>query len=130
LVRGQVGTVIEMLDAEHTLVEFADECGATVTTIPVPTEQLLRLVGTPSTKQATDEDIVPSNQTALDLDASLDQMREQLSVVAAGAFRGYGPVFSDYLRYLLATQAQLLRLHAAVQVGNAATALALARETS
>jgi len=43
LVRGQVGTVVEMLDPQHVEVEFADERGVTYATAAVKTSDLIVL---------------------------------------------------------------------------------------
>ncbi len=43
LASGQVGTVVEVLDAANLLVEFSDEEGRPYAVIPVPREQLLVL---------------------------------------------------------------------------------------
>lgn len=46
--RGQVGTVIERLDNEHVLVEFAKLDGVPYAIVPIPAEQLLKLKYTPN----------------------------------------------------------------------------------
>jgi Domain of unknown function (DUF4926) len=43
LARGQVGTVVELLDGKTVLVEFADEQGGAYAIIPCPREELLLL---------------------------------------------------------------------------------------
>lgn len=46
--RGQVGTIVEELDREHVLVEFADLNGATYATLSIPVAQLLKLKHAPT----------------------------------------------------------------------------------
>jgi Domain of unknown function (DUF4926) len=41
--RGSVGTVVDMLDGEHVLVEFADDQGRAYAITPCPTNELLVL---------------------------------------------------------------------------------------
>ena len=43
LVRGQVGTVVEVHDADHFEVEFSDDDGRTYALLPLSTAQLLVL---------------------------------------------------------------------------------------
>ena len=44
LARGQVGTVLELLDAATALVEFSDDTGKAYAIVPVKKSQLLPLV--------------------------------------------------------------------------------------
>ena len=46
--RGQVGTIVEKLDSDHVLVEFADLNGIAYATLPVPVAQLLKLAHAPA----------------------------------------------------------------------------------
>jgi len=43
LVRGQVGTIVEVLDERTVLVEFADRDGRAYAIAPIPLDQLLHL---------------------------------------------------------------------------------------
>lgn len=43
LTRGETGTVVELLDHEHVLVEFADEEGVMYAMAPLPVDELLVL---------------------------------------------------------------------------------------
>ena len=43
LVRGQVGTIVEVLDSDHFEVEFSDDDGRTHAMLPLSTAQLLVL---------------------------------------------------------------------------------------
>jgi hypothetical protein len=43
LARGQVGTVVELLDDSTSLVEFSDERGQAYAIVPCPREELLTL---------------------------------------------------------------------------------------
>ena len=45
LAAGCVGTVVELLDADTVLVEFADSSGASVAIAPVRTDMLRKVVG-------------------------------------------------------------------------------------
>ena len=47
LKRGQVGTVVEMLDPSAVLVEFCDDQGHTYAMVPLMTEDLMRLHSSP-----------------------------------------------------------------------------------
>ena len=46
--KGQVGTVVEELDSDHVLVEFADLNGVAYAISPMPVGQLIELKHTPS----------------------------------------------------------------------------------
>jgi len=43
VVQGQVGTVVEALDVDHVIVEFADVSGVAYALAPIPVRQLLEL---------------------------------------------------------------------------------------
>lgn len=43
LARGQVGTVVELLDEDHVLVEFSDDEGRAYSVVPCPRADLLEL---------------------------------------------------------------------------------------
>lgn len=43
LIAGQVGTIVERLDAQTVLVEFADNSGVPLTIVPVPLSALASL---------------------------------------------------------------------------------------
>jgi hypothetical protein len=43
LVRGQVGTVVEMLSEGHAEIEFSDDQGETYALLPLPLDQLIVL---------------------------------------------------------------------------------------
>ncbi|MFN3883722.1 MAG: DUF4926 domain-containing protein [Rhodocyclaceae bacterium] len=43
LAKGQVGTIVEELDAEHVLVEFADIDGVAYAVEPLPCRKLIQL---------------------------------------------------------------------------------------
>lgn len=64
--RGQVGTVVETLDNDHLLVEFADLNGVTYALTPIPAYALIALRHAPAGRPAgpTRADIAhPSSQT-------------------------------------------------------------------
>ncbi|MBC9073426.1 DUF4926 domain-containing protein [Thauera sp. CAU 1555] len=46
--RGQVGTVVEELNRDHVLVEFADLYGVTHAIAPIPVNQLMELKYSPA----------------------------------------------------------------------------------
>lgn len=46
--RGQVGTVVEELDRDHVLVEFADLNGVAYAIAPIPVDQLMELKYSPA----------------------------------------------------------------------------------
>lgn len=48
VVKGQVGTVVDELDAEHALVEFADLNGVAYALVPLPVHQLMKLHHAPA----------------------------------------------------------------------------------
>lgn len=52
VVKGQVGTVIEELDADHVLVEFADVNGVAYALAPIPAGQLMELKHAPAEQAA------------------------------------------------------------------------------
>lgn len=52
LVKGQVGTVVEALDADHVLVEFADVSGVAYAVAPLPAGQLMELKHAPAEQAA------------------------------------------------------------------------------
>ncbi|AXS80153.1 DUF4926 domain-containing protein [Dechloromonas sp. HYN0024] len=54
LPRGQVGTVVEVLDAEHVLIEFAGPDGVTFAVQSVPAANLLELRHGPVASMAMD----------------------------------------------------------------------------
>lgn len=45
--KGQVGTVVEELDGDHVLVEFADLDGIAYAILPMPVKQLIELERAP-----------------------------------------------------------------------------------
>jgi hypothetical protein len=47
LVRGQVGTIVEMLSDSHAEVEFSDDQGKTYALLPLPLDQLIVLHHSP-----------------------------------------------------------------------------------
>jgi hypothetical protein len=51
LVRGQVGTIVELLSDGHAEVEFSDDQGKTYAMLPVPLTQLIVLHHAPVTVQ-------------------------------------------------------------------------------
>ncbi|WP_085938689.1 DUF4926 domain-containing protein [Aromatoleum aromaticum] len=52
MVKGQVGTVVEELDADHVLVEFADVNGVAYGIAPMPVGQLMELKHAPAEQAA------------------------------------------------------------------------------
>lgn len=52
LVKGQVGTVVEELDCDHVLVEFADMNGVAYAVAPIPVGQLMELKHAPADQAA------------------------------------------------------------------------------
>lgn len=52
LVKGQVGTVVDELDCDHVLVEFADVNGVAYAIEPMPVGQLMELKHAPADKAA------------------------------------------------------------------------------
>lgn len=48
VVKGQVGTVVEALDADHVLVEFPDVSGVAYAIAPLPVSQLIELKHAPA----------------------------------------------------------------------------------
>lgn len=52
VVKGQVGTVVEELDADHVLVEFADVNGVAYAIAPMPVGQLMELKHAPAEQAA------------------------------------------------------------------------------
>ncbi len=48
LAKGQVGTVVEALDSDHVLVEFADLSGVAYALSPIQVGQLIELKHTPA----------------------------------------------------------------------------------
>lgn len=52
LVKGQVGTVVEELDCDHVLVEFADVNGVAYVIAPMPVGQLMELKHAPADQAA------------------------------------------------------------------------------
>ncbi len=46
--KGQVGTILEALDDDHVLVEFADLNGIAYAISPIPVKQLIELKHTPA----------------------------------------------------------------------------------
>ncbi|MEW5781291.1 MAG: DUF4926 domain-containing protein [Pseudomonadota bacterium] len=43
LAKGQVGTIVEELDGNHVLVEFADVDGVAYAIVPIPSDKLMQL---------------------------------------------------------------------------------------
>jgi len=54
VVKGQVGTVVEELDADHVLVEFADANGITYAIKPIPVALLMKLEYSPTRASGQD----------------------------------------------------------------------------
>jgi len=52
VVKGQVGTVVEELDADHVLVEFSDVNGVAYALAPMPVGQLMELKHAPADQAA------------------------------------------------------------------------------
>lgn len=50
--KGQVGTVVEQLDGDHVLVEFANLDGIAYAILPIPAEHLIQLKHTPTIPSA------------------------------------------------------------------------------
>ncbi len=64
VIKGQVGTVIEKLDASNVLVEFVDTAGVTYAISPIPVTLLLELKHMPTGSAELDEQKTPLERLA------------------------------------------------------------------